>query len=277
MEEKTTKGSRRLPRIRFLLLISKFEQLNLFCLGGAIVAQSWTFFRCQCVDLIGNHCQNDDDHMITNSTWLHDDYMMIWWWSYDHCIHMIVTLLGWKLYPGWGFNSREGSSERSSLFRYTKSEWCWIPFDVCWMMNRFPIHEYVCWMMNRFPIQQYSNIFLYICVFYFVCTLSLWTRGKIRVFSWSLCLKQASLDFCTSFWFQISVLVSDFCTGFRFLVSDFCTGFRFLYWFQIFVLVSGFRFLFVDLETEQKNKLGCVRWANKWTRSHLLLFIYLHI
>ena len=158
MEEKTTKWSRRLPRIRFLLLISKFEQLNLFCLGGAIVAQSWTFFRCQCVDLIGNHCQNDDDHMITASTWLYDDYMMIWWWSYDYCIHMIVTLLGWKLYTGWGFISREGSSERSSLFRYTKSEWCWIPFDVvemllntcCWMLNRFLNTFWCCWMLNRF-------------------------------------------------------------------------------------------------------------------------------
>ena len=133
MEEKTTKWSRRLPRIRFLLLISKFEQLNLFCLGGAIVAQSWTFFRCQCVDLIGNHCQNDDDHMII--------------------IHMIVTLLGWKLYTGWGFISREGSSERSSLFRYTKSEWCWIPFDVVEFWIGFQYS-------NMFVDFQYMNMFV---------------------------------------------------------------------------------------------------------------------
>ena len=74
-----------LPRIRFLLLISKFEQLNLFCLGGAIVAQFWTV-RCQCVDLIGNHCQNNDDHMITASTWSWLYYMIIWWYDDDHMI-----------------------------------------------------------------------------------------------------------------------------------------------------------------------------------------------
>ena len=172
MEEKTTKWSRRLPRIRFLLLISKFEQLNLFCLGGAIVAQSWTFFRCQCVDFIGNHCQNDDDHMITASTWLYDDYMMIWWWSYDYCIHMIVTLLGWKLYTGWGFISREGGSEGSSLFCYTKSECCWILFDVvevllntCWCWWTVSQYILVLVLFNSFSIQQYSNIVLYICVF----------------------------------------------------------------------------------------------------------------
>ena len=68
-------------------------------------------------------------------------------------IHMIVTLLGWKLYTGWGFISREGSSERSSLFRYTKSEWCWIPFDVVEFWIGFQYS-------NMFVDFQYMNMFV---------------------------------------------------------------------------------------------------------------------
>ena len=146
MEEKTTKWSRRLPRIRFLLLISKFEQLNLFCLGGAIVAQSWTFFRCQCVDLIGNHCQNDDDHMITASTWLYDDYMMIWWWSYDHHPHdrdfIRLKALHWVRFH---LQRRELWKEFSLSLH---QKWVMLnTFWCCWILNRFPIQQYVCWFL----------------------------------------------------------------------------------------------------------------------------------
>ena len=135
MEEKTTKalvkGSRRLPRIRFLLLISKFEQLNLFCLGGAIVAQSWTV-RCQCVDLIGNHCQNNDDHMITASTWS-------WLYYRLKALHWVRFHLQrrelWK----------EFSLSLHQKWVMLNTFWC------CWILNRFPIQQYVCW----FPIHEY--------------------------------------------------------------------------------------------------------------------------
>ena len=66
---------------------------------------------------------------------------------------------------------------------------------------------------------------------------------------------------------QIFVLVAGFKLLYRF--QTFCTGLqisgnRFLYRLQafctvqFFVLVAGFRCLFVDLKTEQKNKLSFV-------------------
>ena len=66
---------------------------------------------------------------------------------------------------------------------------------------------------------------------------------------------------------QIFVLVAGFKLLYRF--QTFCTGLqisgnRFLYQLQtfctvqFFVLVAGFRCLFVDLKTEQKNKLSFV-------------------
>ena len=70
---------------------------------------------------------------------------------------------------------------------------------------------------------------------------------------------------------QIFVLVA----GFKLLywLQTFCTGLqisgnRCLYWLQtfctvqFFVLVAGFRCLFVDLKTEQKNKLSFVFCSN---------------
>ena len=77
-----------------------------------------------------------------------------------------------------------------------------------------------------------------------------------------LCACSKQTDFCTSGWFQIAVPVQTFCTGLQ------ISGNRCLYWsqtvctVQFFVLVAGFRCLFVDLKTEQKNKLSFVFCSN---------------
>ena len=77
-------------------------------------------------------------------------------------------------------------------------------------------------------------------------------------FSLSLCLKQANR-------FLYHLLVWNCCTGFRLpvlvcrlLETASCTGHRLSVLYSFLKPANDFKFLFVDLKTEQKNKLSFV-------------------
>ena len=105
--------------------------------------------------------------------WLYDDMMMIIWLLHPHDRDFIrLKALHWVRFH----LQRRGLWRELSLLLHQK----WVllnTFWCCWsvveyvlvLMNSFSIHFGVveCWI--GFSIQQYSNIVLYICVFYFVC------------------------------------------------------------------------------------------------------------